>query len=127
MWTPAQAVRFLRYHAGHRLIAAWVLAVLTGLRRGELAGLKWSRVDLEAGALRVHWQRTTTRTGVAEKEPKGKSKRTVALGPVLIASPRAHQARQDTEKAAAGDLYDDRGNVFCREDGRPYYPKSTMG
>jgi len=123
VWTPAQAMQFLRHHAEDRLIAAWTLSILTGLRRGELAGLKWSRVDLEGGALMVHWQRTTTRTGVVEKEPKGKSKRTVALGPMLVAALRAHRTRQDAEKPAAGDLYADGGYVFCREDGRPYYPK----
>lgn len=123
VWTPEQAVQFLRHHAEYRLIAAWTLSILTGLRRGELAGLKWSCVDLEGGALRVHWQRTTTRAGVVEKEPKGKSKRTVALGPMLVAALRAHRTRQEAEKAAAGDLYDDGGYVFCREDGRPYYPK----
>lgn len=65
----------------------------------------------------MHWQRTITRTGVVEKKPKGKSKRTVALGPILVAALRAHRARQDAEKAAAGDLYEDDGYVFCREDG----------
>src|SRR5947209_5743744 len=74
VWTPKQAVQFLRHHAEDRLIAAWTLSILTGLRRGELAGLKWACVDLERGALRVHWQRTTTRDGVVEKEPKGKGK-----------------------------------------------------
>jgi integrase len=123
VWTPAQAVQFLHHHAGDRLVAAWTLSILTGLRRGELAGLKWSCVDLDRGVLRVHWQRTTTRTGVVEKEPKGKSKRTVALGPVLVAALRADRDRQEAEKAAAGELYDDGGYVFCREDGGPYYPR----
>jgi len=71
----------------------------------------------------VHWQRTTTRTGVVEKAPKGKSKRAIALGPALVAALRAHRARQDAEKALAGSVYDDRGYVFCREDGKPYYPR----
>lgn len=123
VWTPEQAVQFLRHHTEDRLIGAWTLSILTGMRRGELAGLKWSCVDLERGVLKVHWQRTTTRTGVVEKEPKGKSKRTVALGPMLITALRAHRTRQAAEKAAAGDLYDDGGYVFCREDGRPYYPR----
>jgi integrase len=128
VWPCGQVTRwsslsFLRHHAEDRLIAVWTLAIVAGLRRGELAGLKWSRVDLGGGAMSVHWQRTTTRAGVVEKEPKGKSKRTVALGPMMVAALRAHRLRQDAEKAAAGDLYDDGGYVFCREDGRPYYPK----
>jgi len=60
---------------------------------------------------------------VVEKAPKGKSKRAVALGPALVAALRAHQARQDAEKALAGAVYDDQGYAFCREDGKPYYPR----
>ena len=58
-----------------------------------------------------------------EKEPKGKSKRAVALGPAVIAELRAHKSREDAEKARAGVIYRDGGYVFCREDGLPYYPK----
>ncbi|MEU1811760.1 site-specific integrase [Micromonospora aurantiaca (nom. illeg.)] len=82
VWTPAQSAKFLKHHADHRLRAAWVLAIVVGARRGELAGLKWPRVDLDRGVL-LHWQRTTTSNGVVEKAPKGKSKRAVALGPGL--------------------------------------------
>ena len=123
VWTQAQSAAFLRYHAGHRFYAAWAVAIVAGVRRGELAGLKWPRVDLDRGILLVHWQRTTTRTGVVEKAPKGKSKRAIALGPALVAALRVHRARQDAEKALAGSVYDDRGYVFCREDGKPYYPR----
>lgn len=124
VWNSGQAGTFLTRHAGHRLYAAWVLAIVAGLRRGELLGLKWERVDLDGAMLAVHWQRTaTSRDGAIEKAPKGKSKRTVAIGPAVVAVLRAHRARQRAEIAAAGDLYDDGGYLFCREDGRPYYPR----
>jgi integrase len=48
-WSPEQAKQFLAYVRGDRLEAVWALALLRGLRRGELAGLKWSEVDLERG------------------------------------------------------------------------------
>jgi integrase len=63
-WTPAECVQFLDHHAEHRLRAAWVLAIVVGVRRGELAGLKWHRVDLDKGILYVHWQRTATSAGI---------------------------------------------------------------
>jgi integrase len=100
-----------------------VLAIIAGLRRGELAGLKWSRLDLGKGILFVHWQRTATSAGVVEKEPKGKSRRPIALGPAVVAELRAHKAAQDAEKARFGVVYRDGDYVFCREDGQPYYPK----
>jgi hypothetical protein len=71
----------------------------------------------------VHWQRTATSTGVVEKEPKGKSRRAIALGPAVVAELRAHKAAQDAEKARFGVVYRDGDYVFCSEDGQPYYPK----
>jgi integrase len=124
VWTAEQAARYLAHHAEHRLFAAWVLAILCGLRRGELLGLKWDHVDLERGTLAVSWQRTTTsRRGAVEKAPKGKSRRIIALGPVVVSVLQTHRDRQDREKAAAGELYDDGRYLFCREDGRPHYPR----
>ena len=50
-WSPEQARQFLSYARGDRLEAIWALALLRGLRRGELAGLRWSDVDLDRGEL----------------------------------------------------------------------------
>jgi len=101
VWTAAQAAR-LSFHADHRLYAAWVLAIVAGLRRGEPLGLKWDRVNLDGGLLAVHWQRTaTTRNGAIEKAPKGKSKRTVAVGPLAVAALRAHRVRQEAAERGA--------------------------
>jgi integrase len=122
VWTPAECSQFLESCLEHRLRAAWVLAVVVGMRRGELAGLKWNKVDLDRGVLFVHWQRTATSAGVVEKEPKGKSKRAVAIGPGVVTELRAHKQRQDAEKARAGVVYRDSRYLFCREDGQPYYP-----
>jgi integrase len=123
VWTPDECVRFLDHYDDHRLRAAWVLAIVAGLRRGELAGLRWHHVDLDRGVLLVHWQRAATSRGVVEKEPKGKSRRSLALGPAVVAELRAHKLRQDAEKIRAGVIYRDGSYVFCREDGLPYYPK----
>jgi len=72
-----EARRLLDAAKGDRLEALYVLAVHTGMRRGELLGLKWSDVDLEGGTVSV--RRTLTRTSngkhVALGEPKTKSSR----------------------------------------------------
>ena len=59
VWNRVQVATFLTYAATDRLYAAWLLALLCGLRRGELAGLRWSNVDLERGTVRIVSQRTT--------------------------------------------------------------------
>jgi integrase len=123
VWSPIQSKTFLRFHKDARLYAAWGLAIVAGLRRGELAGLKWAKVDLELGIVYVHNQRTISGKKVIEKSPKGKSRRAVAIGPAMVKVLRAHKARQAQEKAEAGLLYHDYDYVFPREDGEPYYPR----
>jgi integrase len=123
VWTPQESKRFLKFHRDARLYAAWALAVVAGTRRGEIGGLKWSKVDLDAGVVYIHWQRTIAGNKVIEKSPKGKSRRAIAIGPAMVQVLREHKARQDEEKAEAGLIYHDRDYVFCREDGEPYYPR----
>ena len=123
VWSPQQSKTFLRFHKQARLYAAWGLAVVAGLRRGELAGLRWAKVDLEQGIVFVHIQRTISGKKVIEKSPKGKSRRAVAIGPAMVKVLREHKARQNEEKAKAGLLYHDYDYVFPREDGEPYYPR----
>lgn len=57
-WTANELRRFLEYVADDRLAALWRLGAMTGMRRGELCGLRWQDVDLEAGLLRVERDRT---------------------------------------------------------------------
>jgi integrase len=57
VWTAAQCAQFLTYVADDRHYAAWVLAVVCGMRRGEIAGLKWPKVNLDGNVIYVHWQR----------------------------------------------------------------------
>lgn len=127
VWTAAQCRAFLTAAAHDRLYAAWVLAIVCGMRRGELCGLKWSKVDLDGGVVHVHWQRAVASGmvdgGVVEKEPKGKSRRSIAIGPALVALLRAHRDRQRAEKSLAGVAYRRGDYVFCKEDGTPYHPK----
>jgi integrase len=97
------------------------------MRPGELAVLNWSKVDLDSGVVHVHWQRAVASGvvdgGVVEKEPKGKSRRSVAIGPTLVALLQDHRDRLRVEEDLAGVVYRRGGYVFCKEDGNPYHPK----
>lgn len=123
VWSREQLAVFMPVAAEDRLHAAWLLALLCGLRRGELAGLRWRDVDLDQQLLRIATQRTTdAHWQVVEKEPKGTSRRTVDLGPMLVDALRQHRQRAELEAGAVGSEYWTTGLVFTREDGSPYHP-----
>ena len=122
-WTAEQAETFLRSAAGDRLYAVWLLALACGLRRGELAGLRWADVDLEQRTLSVVSQRTTDADWqIVTKEPKGTSRRTIDLGGEALGALRAHRRQSVSERLVWGSAYTDTGLVFVREDGTGYSP-----
>lgn len=106
--SPEEAKRFLAAVSGDRLEALYALALTVGLRQGELLGLRWQDVDLEAGTLRITQalQRVRDRDGttaVRLVEPKTKrSKRTIALPALARDALRRRKARQAEERLSAG-------------------------
>lgn len=127
VWAADQATAFLKAVRDDRLYAAWALAVVCGLRRGELAGLRWSDLDLDRGLLHVRWQRTVATGqgdhGIVEKEPKGGRERRIGIGEAMVTILREHGARQERERVLYELIYRDGDWVFCWEDGRPYRPQ----
>ncbi|WP_171064128.1 site-specific integrase [Actinomadura soli] len=101
-------------HGGHRLGAYVVLALLSGLRTEETRALRWSDVDLVDGAVFV----TSSARHTGETKTPG-SRRGVALADLAVSALRAHRVRQEEEKTAAGEEYQDDGLVFCDRAGRP--------
>lgn len=107
---------------GDRLEALYVLALHTGMRRGELLGLKWEDVDLSEANATVRVRRTLTRTEngrrLALGEPKTRnSRRTIRLTSGAVEALRRHRKRQAEEKLGIGSLYKDQGLVFAGEGG----------
>ena len=117
----AEQVRILFDAAkGDRLEALYVLAVTTGLRQGELLGLKWDDVDLEAGTLRVRRTLTTAKGGPQLTAPKTKgSRRTVKLTHNAVQALRSHLERQLGEIDRVGSLWRENGLIFASESGDP--------
>lgn len=122
VWSRQEVAKVLPVAAQDRLHAAWLLALLCGLRRGELAGLRWAEVDLTGGTVRVLSQRTTNvRWEVVTKEPKGTSRRTLDVGPLVLSSLVAHRERME-EEASLRNWTVEPGLVFVQADGRGYHP-----
>src|SRR5829696_7012332 len=123
IWTPEQLRAFLTHARQDRLYALWLLVATTGMRRAELAGLRWVDVDLDAARLSPRRPRVVVNYVVHESEPKTRmGKRSLALDPATLAALREHQARQEQERAAVGPAWMDSGLVFTRPDGAPIHP-----
>ena len=126
VWTPAQTAAFLALVRGHRLYALFHLVALTGLRRGEVCGLTWADLDLDAGVLSVTRQRRQTTGRIAVAPPKSLAGiREIALDHTTVTALRQHRHRQPAEHAARsapGERWYDSGYVFTYPDGRPLSP-----
>lgn len=79
-----------------------IVAADTGARRGEVCGLRWSKVDLDAGELVIDRAIIDTKAGTVEKDTKTHQARRVALGAPAIAALRAQRARAEEKAASVG-------------------------
>jgi integrase len=124
VWTPTELATFLQHVKGDRLGAAYHLVASTGLRRGELCGLRWSDVDLDGACLRISRQHVEVGREIVVGAPKTRAGvRTVALDAGTVAVLKAHKAAQAAERLSWGSGYSDGGLVFAREDGSPVRPE----
>jgi len=123
-WSANEARAFLAATETDRLAASWALLLTRGLRRGELAGLRWDAVDLERGVLRIERTRVVVDGKAIDSVPKtAAGRRTVPLDASLVAPLRTHRTRQATERLGAGEAWEGvTGHVFVDELGAPYYP-----
>ncbi|MGH8908145.1 MAG: tyrosine-type recombinase/integrase [Egibacteraceae bacterium] len=124
-WTAEDLATFLTSVTDDRWYAMWRLAAFTGLRRGELAGLRWRDVDLDAGRLFVVQQRAKGGGTVNTGRLKGKRGRSVTLDPKTVETLRQHRTAQLEAKEFLGQAYQDEGLVFCHENGKPLHPDSV--
>jgi integrase len=109
---------------GTALAVPILLGVLCGLRRGEIAALRWRNVDIERSQLSVTASTEQTDAGCREKEPKSGRGRTVALAPLIVEELRSHRLRQAEGLLALGVRLTDDHHVVAREDGQALQPRS---
>lgn len=110
--------RFLDAVAGDRFEALYVLALSTGMREGELLGLRWQDVDVARRIVQVRMnvQETAGRYILAETKT-AYSRRTVALTQAATDALAAHWQRQQLQRATYGDHWEDLGLVFPNRQG----------
>ncbi len=123
-FTASEVQQFLHAASSDRLHALYELALRTGLRKGELLGLRWEDLDLDAGtaAVRRTLQRTST-GGLTTLPTKTRaSERRIALPTRCLHSLKHHHEQQQRERHAAGTEWQHNGYVFTTPQGRPIDP-----
>jgi integrase len=134
-WSPTELARFLAATADEPLGALWRVAAMTGMRRGEVCGLRWADVDTDAGKVEVRQQLNVVRSPGAPDgglvfSPRTKTdrgRRTIGLDPVTVATLKRERKRQKENQVAlgAGWANAERGLVFTEPDGCPLDPESV--
>jgi integrase len=114
----------LRRLRGRSMYTIAAVALATGMRRGELLGLRWQDVDLNSGTLRVAQSLEQTKAGLRFKSPKTKhGRRTITLPPLIVAELRTHWKAQQEQRLALGlGKAPDTALVFPTWDGKPRSP-----
>ncbi|WP_160045644.1 site-specific integrase [Paenibacillus sp. USDA918EY] len=101
------------------------LAVTTGMRRGEMAGLEWSRIDFDSGHIYVSQSLPKLKDGQPVlKAPKNKKPRRIAMPETLKTELELLYQARESELSEIDDQWADGkySFVFCHPDGRPYEP-----
>ena len=124
MWDMETIQRFLDVATGSRYRDFYHLALLTGMRRSELAGLQWPNIDLVNGRLSVsktlQW---LTGKGLSVGQPKtAKSRRSIALSPDAVALLHEIRGRQIAQQVAVAEAWQHTGYVFTQASGGPVDP-----
>jgi len=112
-FTAEQARSLLKAVQGDRLEALYVLAITTGMRQGELLGLRWQDVDVERRRLQLVRQLKTRQ-----------SRRAVVLPELAATALVDHRVRQAAEREQQGVLWEEHGLVFPNTVGRPLNPNN---
>lgn len=123
-WNVAQTAQAIGHFRPTRMFTPFMLGVLCGLRRGEIAALKWKHVDLDRGQASIAESTEQTSKGIRAKETKSGRARTVALPALVVTELRRHALRQAEEFLRLGAKVGPATNVVTSEDGRALQPNS---
>ncbi len=122
-WTAEEVRTFLEGLREHRIHAAYVLSATTGMRRGEVLGLRWRDIDFAGRRLSIQQTLMSVNYELHFGRPKTeRSRRSIALDGFTIAVLHAHRHKQADDRLSVSDGFVDRDLAFARPDGGPIHP-----
>jgi integrase len=123
-WSAKQLRTFLRYVEDDDLAALWRLACSTGMRRGELVGLRREDLDLASARLAVRQTVISVDYEIEFGTPKtARGRRVIALDRATVAALNSHLMRQTEQRLAFAGSYSNHNLVFARPGGDPIHPQ----
>lgn len=124
-WNQEQVRRFLTVAHQSAYGPVWLITLATGMRRGEVLGLRWCDADLERGSLRVVQAVGMISGTPCIHEPKTRNaRRTVPIPLAVVARLREHRDRQGEQRQAAGPAWREHGLIFPTKVGTPINPNN---
>jgi integrase len=119
-----EAKRFLSITKDRRLYIGYVLAIHTGMRKGEILGLQWQDVDLVGKSISVRQTLVLLNGKLMFQEPKTRgSRRRIAISDFVVDALKKRKAKINELKLRLGEGFHDHDLVLCNNNGRPIDPK----
>lgn len=117
-----QTALLLEYARPTRLYVPILLSVTTGMRRGEVLGLRWEDIELDQSKLAVRRSLEQVKDGLNSKSPKNGRARVVHLPQLTVAALRHQRIEQAERRLQLGPDYHDEGLMCPRKNGQPWPP-----
>lgn len=128
--TADESMLFIEATAGHSYSPLWSLAIKTGMRKGELVGLRWTDIDFEHSVLHVRRALSWVGGFLVIHDVKNRQARTINIDKDMLEILRIHQAGEEARKQAARRYWMDEGYVCASNVGtaiNPYNISRVMG
>lgn len=123
IWDNEQVKTFLEVSKGSSYYSVYVTAINTGMRRGEVLGLRWQDVDFDNNILYVRQSlQEVKKVGLTFKEPKSGKSRSITFTPSLAKELKKIYKQQLEYKLSLGQGYNDLDLVFAQKNGKPLQP-----
>lgn len=124
VWDNEQSLTFLKQAKTDRLYVAFLLALTTGMRQGEILGLRWKDVDLEKGILYVKQTLSHDGQKFSPLPKTAAGRRSITIPSEVIHDLKKHKSMVTDEKRACGQSYTDNNLVVCTTLGTPQSPRN---
>lgn len=126
VWTAEQLREFDSLIKNHREYVAFLLAYTTGMRKGEILGLRWKDVDLEARTISVVQTLESDGKTLAAGAKTVAGNRLISIDDRTVAELKKRKIVMSKEKLSAGAVYQDNDLVIGTSFGTPISPRNLL-